>query len=128
MNNFKKWSGAEREKSLKLTNKAKALGLLQPAEKCRVCGQTKGILQIHNKNYDVTLAYVPKMLDGTATQEEIDAVKEVLVPLCWRCHMMYHSYYRNKEAVKRYFEEVKNGKMYPPVFKHDFAILREHGL
>lgn len=128
LNSFKKWSGAERERSLKLTNKAKAMGLLEEPKKCRVCGQTEGILMTHNKNYDVTLKYVPKMIAGTATQEEIEAVKEVLVPLCWRCHMIYHSKHRNPKAYKKYFEEVKDGKkVYPPVYHHDFNILKENG-
>lgn len=127
MNSYKKWSGEERTKSLKLTNKAKKMGLLEEPKKCRVCGQEKGILHTHNKDYDVTLAYVPKMLDGTATEEEIAKIKDVLVPICWRCHMIYHAYWRNPAAYKKYFDEVKNGKMYPPVYKHDFNVLKENG-
>jgi hypothetical protein len=41
--------------------------------------------------------------------------------------MMHHSVRRNKQAVEKYFEEVKGGKLYPPVYKHDFTILkRDH--
>ena len=127
MNNFKKWTGKQREKSLKMTNQAFKMGLLKRPTMCRVCGQTEGILQTHNKDYDVTLALLPKMIAGIANEEEIEAVKEVLVPLCWRCHMIYHSKYRNYAAYKKYFEEVKNGKMYPPVYHHDFNILKENG-
>lgn len=127
MNGFQKWSGEERQKSLALTNQATRMGLLDKPKKCRVCGQDKGILHTHNKDYDVTLAYVPKMIDGTATEEEIKAVKDALVPICWRCHMIYHSYRRNPAAYRKYFDEVKNGKMYPPVYKHDFNILKENG-
>lgn len=127
MKSFQKWSGEERQKSLRLTNLAKKMGLLKEPKKCRVCGQDKGILHTHNKNYDITLNLVPKMINGTATEEEIESVKEVLVPLCWRCHMIYHSYRRNQSAYKKYFEEVKAGKVYPPVYKHDFDILKENG-
>jgi len=127
MNSYKKWTGAQRQKSLKLTNEAMKRGLLERPHKCRICGQEKGILHTHNKDYDVTLELVPKMLDGTATEEEMAKVKEVLVPICWRCHMIHHSKYRNPEAHDRYFEEVKNGKQYPPVYHHDFDILKENG-
>lgn len=124
---YKKWSGQERQKSLALFNKAKKMGLISEPTKCRVCGQEKGILHTHNKDYDVTLEILPKMIEGVATAEEVEKVNDVLVPICWRCHMVYHSYYRNKDAYKRYFDEVKSGKMYPPVYKHDFNILKEHG-
>ena len=127
MKSFRKWSAADRERSLKLTKKAMSMGLLSAPTKCRCCGQTEGILHTHNKNYDVTLSLVPKMIDGTATPEEVAMVKEVLVPLCWRCHMVYHSKHRNPEAYARYFDEVKKGKMYPPVYRHDFNILKENG-
>lgn len=126
---YKKWSGEERERSLKLFNRCKQLGLLEPPRKCRICGQEKGILQTHNENYDITLAYLPKILAGTATKEEKEAVEQVLVPICWRCHMMHHSRWRDPVAVDRYFWEVRHGKKYPPVYKHDFSILeKENGL
>lgn len=118
MKDYQKWTGAQRQKSLKYTNQAKKMGLLEEPKKCRFCGQEKGILHTHNTDYDVTLEYVPKMIAGTATEEEIAKVKEVLVPICWRCHMMLHSEHRNPTAYKRYFEEVKNGKQYPPVYRH----------
>lgn len=125
---WRKWSGEERTKSFNMTAKALRKGLIPFASQCRVCGQTEGILMYHNKNYDVTLAFLPKLLAGTASPEEIDAIREVLVPLCWRCHMIYHSYWRNPAAYKRYFAEVKAGKMYPPVYKlNDWDKLKENG-
>jgi hypothetical protein len=43
--------------------------------------------------------------------------------------MMHHSVRRNKQAVEQYFKEIKNGKRYPPVYKHDFGILkRDHNV
>lgn len=128
MKSYKKWSAEERQRSLALTNRAKRLGLIPPATKCSICGQSEGIIQYHNENYDATLQYVPKLLLGTATDEERKAIAEALVPLCWRCHMVHHSMHRNKEAVERYFAEVRGGKRYPPVYRHDFEILKEHGI
>ena len=41
--------------------------------------------------------------------------------------MMHHSVRRNKQAVEKYFDEVKGGKIYTPVYKQDFTILkRDH--
>jgi len=43
--------------------------------------------------------------------------------------MMHHSIKRNPEAVKKYFKEISEGKMYKPVYKHNFEILKiENGL
>lgn len=129
MNNYKKWTGEERKKSLVLFNKAVKMGLIPRPTKCRICGQTEGILQTHNEDYDATLNYIPKMIDGTATEEEKAAVFKALVPICWRCHMMHHSRWISAWRVEKYFKEVKSGKMYPPVFNHDFGILkRDHGI
>lgn len=128
MRQYKKWTPQERAKSLRLTTKAKKLGLIKPPTQCKICGQTEGILHYHNQNYDVTLNNVPKMLNGTATEEELQEIKDVLLPICYRCHMILHSEHRNKKAHDRYFEEVKNGKMYPPSFKPIyFRIMKEHG-
>lgn len=127
MRNYKKWSAKQRQESLKLTNKAKKMGWIQNPRKCNRCGQDKGILHLHNEDYDVTyntLSEVFNRFPISITKEELDNVNSVLEEICWRCHMMHHSAYRNREAVKKYFEEVKQGKMYEPVYKHNFDILK----
>lgn len=125
MNNYKKWTGAERAKSLRYHQVAIKMGLIQPPKKCRRCGQEKGIIQIHNHDYDVSLRVLPKLIDGTATEEEKAELDNAYEPLCWRCHMMLHSYYRNKEAVKHYFDRVRNGEQDSPVYRHNFAVLKD---
>lgn len=117
MNRYKKWSGEDRLRSLKMTQEAQKRGLIPYPTQCRRCGQTKGIIHTHNHDYDVTLAITPKMLNGMATQEEIDKELEVLEPLCWTCHMMLHSWYKHPYAVNAYFEAVKQGKRWPAVYK-----------
>ena len=126
MNGYKKWNGSQRQESLRLFNLAKKAGLIETPQKCKICGQTKGILMTHNKNYDVTLSNLPKLLDGKANEMEISLINEVLVPICWHCHMVLHSYHRNPSAFKKYFQEVKNGIQYPPVYKHNFDLLKEN--
>lgn len=127
MKNYGKWTAAQRYKSLGMEKKLIGMGKLQPACKCRFCGQEKGILHTHDMNYDVNLEIFPKMIDGTATQDEIEKVNEVRVPLCWRCHMMLHGRFKHPKSYEKYMEEVKGGKMYAPVFNGgDFTQLEQH--
>jgi hypothetical protein len=109
--NYKQWSGAERDRSYRLTVKAIKAGEIPPATDlgCNRCKQTEGIIHYHNHDYSHPTKY--------------------LEPLCWRCHMILHSIRRNPEAVNDYWSEIFQGKQYPPVFKHDFSILRrDHGI
>lgn len=110
-----------------MTKKAREMGLLDKPTKCRPCGQDKGIIQSHNKDYDVTLAYTQRLINGVATADEIAAIKDALVPICWRCHMIYHSKKKNMGAYRKYVKEIQAGKMWPPVYKHNYSILRENG-
>jgi len=133
MRSYKKWSKEDRQKSLRLTNRAKSLGLLKPKSKCQRCGQDKGIIHWHNENYDITLSILGNAFDiekrDYLTDDEVEMCETALETLCWRCHMMHHSIYRAPEQVRKYFEEIQNGKQYPPVYKHDFGILRrEHNV
>ena len=109
MKTYKKWSPAERMVSFKKTMAAIEAGIIPKPHTCNRCGQTKGIIQYHNEDYSDPIKY--------------------LEMLCWRCHIIHHSVRRNPEAVRLYFEEVKSGKIFPPVFKHNFDILKqEHGI
>ena len=109
MQSYKGWTPAERYESLKKTKQAIRDGIIPKAHTCNRCGQTEGIIQYHNEDYSDPIKY--------------------LEMLCWRCHMIHHSTRRNPGAVKAYFEEVASGKRYPPVYKHDFNILkRDHGI
>jgi hypothetical protein len=132
MKDYKGWDSNFRSASLKLTNRAKEKGWIQNPTKCNRCGQTEGILHLHNEDYDITFYTLEKVFNRsplTITKEEIDNVNSVLEELCWRCHMMHHSIRRNKQSVDKYFEEIKAGKRYPPVYKHDFSVLkRDHNV
>lgn len=132
MRKYKKWSKEFRLASLKLTTKAKKMGWIPKPSKCRRCGQTEGILHLHNEDYDVTLYTLRKVFDRfpvDITAEELKNINEVLEPICWRCHMIHHSNHRNPEACEQYWVDLKNGKKFPPVYKHNFNILKyEHGI
>lgn len=110
MRTWNGWTKEERMASLKKTKAAIARGEIPavPARCCE-CGQEEGIKQWHNTDY----SHPTKFLKG----------------LCWRCHMMLHSKHFAKEKVEAYFNEIKEGVKYPPVWRHDFGILaREHGV
>ena len=113
MKDYKKWTAAERNRSLAMTRKAKLLGFIPKPECCRFCGQKNGILHHHNTDYDVSLSVLPRILNGTATDEEKNALDKVLVPVCWTCHMMIHRADKHPKSAEAYFENVNNG-MVPP--------------
>lgn len=76
---------------------------------CARCGQKEGIIHYHNHDYDHPWLH--------------------LEPLCWRCHLILHSWNRDQEACQRYWDEIAAGKQYPPVMQNDLGILRrEHGI
>lgn len=109
MKDYKKWTAAERNRSLAQTRKCKALGLIPKPTRCRFCGQENGILHHHNVDYDVSLEVQPKLINGTATLEDKKRLDDVLVPVCWTCHMMLHRAEQHPKSAEAYFEQVKNG-------------------
>jgi len=101
MNPYKHWSGAFRKKSLYLTNKAKALGwLLQPSV-CAKCDSKVGI-HFHNEDYDVTY-YTLKEVFGrkpiVIAENELSAIKHVLLPVCRKCHAKIHKLERADASI-----------------------------
>jgi|5B_taG_2_1085324.scaffolds.fasta_scaffold00146_32 hypothetical protein len=107
--NGKWWSPEERTAVGKQTRQLIKEGKYDPVMICERCEQSEGIIHMHNHDY-------------SHPTENIEI-------LCWRCHMMFHSVRRNKNAVDKYFIEIANGKKWPPVHKHDFGILnRDHGV
>ena len=107
--NYKGWTAEERLASLAKTKQAIKDGIIPPPHACELCEQDKGIIQYHNEDYSHPTKYLRSW--------------------CWRCHMIHHSQHFAPVQCKAYFDEIASGKIYPPVFKHDFGILvREHGI
>ncbi len=128
MKSYKKWSAEFRKASLKHTQRAQKMGWIKYPKQCNRCGQTEGIIHTHNEDYDVTFYTLEDVFNRfpiSIEPHEIEKLKSVLEPLCWRCHMMHHSKRRNPKAVEGYFQQVQNGRQWPPVYRHDFAILRK---
>lgn len=130
---YKKWSKEERNFSAALTKHAATLGWIKPKDCCERCGQTKGIIHLHNEDYDVTIrilqvAVIDRDPEPYITDEEKAEMNAVLEVLCWRCHMIHHSKHRSPAAHDKYFAEVAAGKCYPPVYVNSPAILKENGL
>lgn len=127
MASYKHWSSEFRNKSYSLTTRAKKLGWIKAQDKCERCGQEEGIIHLHNEDYDVTYNTLREVFDRkpvSITEEEKTNVNAVLFVWCWRCHMMHHTMHRNPVKVKEYFAAVDAGKIFPPVLKHDFNILK----
>ena len=129
---YKKWSKEERAFSYNLTMAAAKLGWIKDRTACERCTQDRGIIHLHNEDYDVTLEVLQvALLDRdppNISEDEKKRVNDALEVLCWRCHMIHHSAHRNPVACERYWAEVKAGKIYPAVYKHNFSVLRENGL
>lgn len=108
MNSYNGFTGHQREQGDKLLKEAIAKGIIPDpmTQPCFICGQNEGIRHYHNEDY--------------SPENIIENARCV----CWRCHMMIHSRFRNPEAVAQYFiGVVLYGKKYPPVFRHDFKII-----
>lgn len=96
--------------SYRLTKKAIAEGVIPKATVCNRCGQDQGIVMYHNHDYSDPIKY--------------------LESLCWRCHMVIHSEHINKEACDKYWEEIKNGNRYDPVYSYKsfYILAKENGI
>ena len=94
MNPYKKWSGEFRTKSLRLTNKAKALGWLAgPDSTCSMCGTTDKRIEHHNNDYDVTFYTLKEVFARTPvviSDEEKLKVQSALQSVCRSCHLKIH--------------------------------------
>lgn len=119
MKNYKQWTPADRWRNLRLYKDALRLGLWNEPKKCRFCGQRHGILQTHCTDYDVSLNGLPKVLDGTISADEREKLEDVLIPVCWRCHMMIHKAEYHPLSSQYYFKLVKDGARFKPVFRPD---------
>jgi hypothetical protein len=102
MNDYKKWSGDFRKKSLRLTNKAKALGWLIDPSECKFCSSNKGI-HFHNEDYDVTYYTLKEVFSRKPVvihAAELQSVRSVLIPVCRKCHLQIHKKEREEAARK----------------------------
>jgi len=106
------FDGDKRNASTPLINAAVKEGTIPAAKEspCKMCGQMEGIKHTHCEDYNDPV--------GDATT------------MCFRCHMMWHSRFRDPASVFRYVYEVTvMKKQYPPIYKFDFSILsKDHGL
>jgi len=91
------WTPKQRRKSLALTKLAIKNGEIPSPEQlgCTRCGQKLGIIEYHNHDYD--------------------SPTEFLEALCFKCHRRLHSPY--PKSTRKYFDEVAEGKQYPPVYR-----------
>lgn len=134
MKNYKKWTPAERQKSARMSKKAVAEGIIKGKDTgvCNRCGQNQGIVSRHNSDYDVTLeilgAYYNRKPRLPIPPDKLKKVHDVLEELCWRCHQIHHLEHVTPDECAQYWKEIESGKVYPPVYKHDWNKLAVHGI
>lgn len=107
MRDYNGYSAEERRKHNEEVKKLIKEGKIESPYKlkCERCGQDKGIREYHCVDYDLNLIF------------------ESLRCLCYKCHRYLHvyelgethKYYKN---AKTYFDQVKNGHIYKPVFDY----------
>ena len=93
MNPYKHWSGAFREKSLRLTNKAKALGWLKELTLCSICQSSDKKTEFHNNDYDATYYTLKDVFARnpvSISDAEKKLVNDALVSVCRSCHLKMH--------------------------------------
>ena len=107
MRNYKGYTEQDRRKNLAKVKTLIAQGKLENPNnlKCEICGQDKGIREYHCMDYNPAVAL------------------QSLKCLCYKCHRYLHvyelgeshKYYKN---AKTYFERVKSGYIYKPVYSY----------
>ena len=93
MNPYKKWSGPFRQKSLRLTNKAKALGWLKDLTPCTMCNSKDKKPEFHNNDYDATYYTLKEVFARkplAITDAEKKTVNNALIAVCRSCHLKIH--------------------------------------
>lgn len=93
MNPNKQWSEAFRQKSLRLTNNAKALGWLKDLTRCTMCNSKDKKSEFHNNDYDATyytLKDVFARKPASITDAEKKTVNDALISVCLGCHRKIH--------------------------------------
>ena len=93
MNPYKKWSGTFRQKSLRLTNKAKALGWIKELTPCTKCKSKDKKTEFHNNDYDATYYTLKEVFSrkpASITNTEKKTVNDALIAVCRSCHLKIH--------------------------------------
>lgn len=121
MKDYKEWTAQQRWNNLSLFKRAVAMGLILSPAKCCVCGQEKGILQTHCTDYTISLTLLPRLIDGTISDEDKEKLTNVLRPMCWQCHQMTHKKENHPKSYAAYIDNIARGVKYPPVYSNDWS-------
>ena len=95
------FSPQQRERGDKWIKEAIDYGELKPLKQvpCSICGQDKGIRHYHCEDYS-----------------SYETVVGGAIPVCWMCHMMIHRKPKHPKSAERYFERIKAGERFDPVY------------
>ena len=106
MKDYNGYTAAQRSKSMDWLRAQWEVGAVKRPFKCCACGQDKGIIDAHAEDYS----------------EPFEAGKTDQYPLCYRCHMMVHCRFRNKDKWEWYRLQIKNGVRFKPFYSRNFPI------
>ena len=81
------------------------LGRLQPAAKCRACGQEHGPIDYHAEDYS-------KPFGAHLTE----------LPLCYLCHMLIHARFRHPAQWDSYREKIAAGMQFTPLSSRGYGL------
>jgi hypothetical protein len=109
MNSYNGFSPEQRNKAQRWLNKQWAAGTLKRPDHCVACGQTEGIFDAHAEDYGEP--FQAGVTDG--------------YHLCFRCHMTVHCRFRAKNEWNEYRRVIREGYVFPPVFKRDFGTFKQ---
>ena len=107
MNSYNGFTPAQRMKAYEWLKEQWRLGTRQKGTKCRVCGQTRGVLMAHSEDYSEPYG---------------DHIGRYT--LCFICHMMIHCRFRCPEKFAAYARIVSNGGRFEALRGHDWEAFR----
>lgn len=109
MNSYNGFSPNERTKALRWLRAEYAAGRRTPPIVCEVCTQAEGIIEAHSEDYSEPFG------------PHIGAHG-----LCYRCHMMLHCRFKNREAWEVYKAHIREGRVFAPLRTRNFYAVLAH--
>jgi hypothetical protein len=101
MKSYNGFTPTQRMKALGWLKEEWAAGRRVKGTACDACGQTEGRIDAHSEDYSAPYG---------------DHIGKYT--FCYRCHMMIHCRFRNKDAWYQYRKDIKEGKMFEPIWNN----------
>ncbi len=103
MNSYNGFSPKQRYRALDWLKAEYKAGRRHRPRVCDACGQTEGVIEPHSEDYSEPFG------------DHIGAFG-----LCYRCHMMIHCRFRNRQVWDAYRQAVREGKRFQALHTRNF--------